>query len=312
MPYAEAMSRYGSDKPDLRCGMEIGDLSTVFEGSSFGLFADAVASGKHVRGFVVPGGARYSRRELDEFGEQARQLGAPALVWARRAAGGAVQSSALKAAGEETIGRALQAAGAGEGDLLLMAVGAGDGASTVLGQLRLAAAKKEALLKPDQFAFTWVVGFPLLEWDENDKRFVAVHHPFTSPMPDDIERLEREPGSVRAQAYDLVLNGSEIGGGSIRIHDSALQSRLFKAINLTDEEARHRFGFFLEALQYGTPPHGGIALGLDRIITILAGESSIREVIAFPKTAAAVDQMTGAPTSVDRRQLDDLHLAVHD
>ncbi|MGE5361122.1 MAG: aspartate--tRNA ligase [Bacteroidales bacterium] len=312
LPYSEAMARYGSDKPDLRVGLEIVELGQVFQGSSFGLFADAAAAGKHVRGLVVPGGARYSRRELDELGEQAKQAGGGALIWARRASGGAVQSSALKAAGEETIARALESASAREGDLLLMTFGDGDAASTVLGQLRLAVARKEQLLKPDQFAFAWVVGFPLLEWDENEKRFVSVHHPFTSPVADDLDRLDSEPGRVRAQAYDLVLNGSEIGGGSIRIHDSDLQSRVFKAINLTEDEARHRFGFFLEALQYGTPPHGGIALGLDRIVTILAGETSIRDVMAFPKTAAAVDQMTGAPTTVDTRQLSELHISVRD
>jgi len=310
MPYGEAMAAYGSDKPDLRCGMEIADLSAVFQGSSFGLFADALAAGARVRGFVVPGGARYSRRDLDELAEQAKALGAPALIWARRATGGAVQSSALKAAGEDTIAAALRAAGAGEGDLLLMTSGAGDDASKALGQVRLMVAKKEGLLKPDQFVFTWVVGFPLLEWDVTEKRFVSVHHPFTSPVPDDLDRLETEPGGIRAQAYDLVLNGSEIGGGSIRIHDSDLQSRIFRLLNISEEDAKHRFGFFLEALQYGTPPHGGIALGLDRIVAILAGESSIREVIAFPKTAAAVDLMTRAPSTVDGRQLDELHISV--
>jgi aspartyl-tRNA synthetase len=330
MPYAEALARYGSDKPDLRCGMEICDLSAVFEGCSFTLFAAAIASRGHVRGFVVPGGARYSRRELDELADQAKHLGAPALVWARRATGGAVQSSALKAAGEETIRRALETAGAGEGDLLLMTFGTDKGpylafkaedreeilgqeapeASRALGQLRLNIAKKEGLLKLDDFVFTWVVGFPLLEWDENEKRFVSVHHPFTSPVAEDLDRLEQEPGSVRAQAYDLVLNGSEIGGGSIRIHDSRLQSRIFRLLNISDEEAQHRFGFFLEALQYGTPPHGGIALGLDRIVAILAGENSIRAVIAFPKTTAAVDLMAGAPSTVDERQLHELHVAV--
>jgi aspartyl-tRNA synthetase len=310
MPYGEALARYGSDKPDLRCGMEIEDLSTVFQGSSFSLFAEAVGAGARVRGFVVPGGARYSRRELDELAEQVKAGGAPALIWARRTKDGGIQSSALKAAGEETIARALETAGAGEGDLLLMTSGAGDDASKALGQVRLTVARKEGLLKPDEFAFTWVVGFPLLEWDEGEKRFMSVHHPFTSPVAEDLGRLDTEPASVRAQAYDLVLNGSEIAGGSIRIHDSDLQGRIFQLLNISDEEARQRFGFFLEALQYGTPPHGGIALGLDRTVAILAGENSIREVIAFPKTAAAVDLMTGAPSTVDDRQLDDLHVAV--
>jgi aspartyl-tRNA synthetase len=176
--------------------------------------------------------------------------------------------------------------------------------------MRLAFGKRLGLLRPDQFAFTWVVDFPLLEWDETELRFVSMHHPFTSPIDADLEKMETDPGAVRAKAYDLVLNGSEIGGGSIRIHDTQMQARIFRLLNISDEEAAARFGFFLEALEYGTPPHGGIALGLDRIIAILAGESSIREVIAFPKTAAAVDLMTGAPSTVDAKQLRELSLGV--
>ena len=307
MRYAEAMARYGSDKPDLRCGLEIQDLSAVFAETTFTPFRDALAAGGAVRGFVVPGGAKYSRKQLDTLTEQARQAGASGLVWVRQAEDG-VKSPALKGAGEAALRLALERAGAAAQDLLLLAAGAADQASKVLGQLRLAVARGEGLLKPDTFAFTWVTDFPMFEWDEDEKRFSAMHHPFTSPVPEDVARVESDPGSVRAQAYDLVLNGSEIGGGSIRIHDASVQARVFKAIGLTDEEAKHRFGFFLQALSYGTPPHGGIALGLDRIVAILAGESSIREVIAFPKTAAAVDQMTGAPTEVDDRQLRELHL----
>ena len=307
MRYAEAMARYGSDKPDLRCGLEIQDLSAVFAETTFTPFRDALAAGGAVRGFVVPGGAKYSRKQLDTLTEQARHAGASGLVWVRQAEDG-VKSPALKGAGEAALRLALERAGAAAQDLLLLAAGAADQASKVLGQLRLAVARGEGLLKPDTFAFTWVTDFPMFEWDEDEKRFSAMHHPFTSPVPEDVARVESDPGSVRAQAYDLVLNGSEIGGGSIRIHDASVQARVFKAIGLTDEEAKHRFGFFLQALSYGTPPHGGIALGLDRIVAILAGESSIREVIAFPKTAAAVDQMTGAPTEVDDRQLRELHL----
>jgi aspartyl-tRNA synthetase len=180
----------------------------------------------------------------------------------------------------------------------------------LLGQLRLNIARRDDLLDPDQYAFTWVVDFPLLEWDAEDRKWIYVHHPFTSPHDDDLSRLETDPGSARAKAYDLVLNGSEIGGGSIRIHDSTLQRQMFSLLNISDEEARTRFGFFLEALEYGTPPHGGIALGLDRVIAILAGESSIREVIAFPKTAAAVDLMSDAPSAVDPRQLRELHIRI--
>ncbi len=310
MTYAEAITRYGSDKPDLRCGMEIVDASTAFADCGFGPFRDAVASGGAVRGIVVSGGARFSRRQLDELGAQARQLGAAGLVWARRTEGGDPQSPILKAAGAAVLSDVLARCGAGPLDVLLLAAGPADETSKVLGHLRLAIAKQEGLLASDTFAFTWVVDFPLFEWDAVERRFVSMHHPFTSPRLDDLDRLEQDPAGVRAQAYDLVLNGSEIGGGSIRIHDASLQSRVFRLMNITDEEARRRFGFFLEALQYGTPPHGGIALGLDRIVAILAGESSIREVIAFPKTAAAVDLMSEAPSEVDDRQLADLHLRV--
>ena len=214
----------------------------------------------------------------------------------------------LKVAGEATVRRALERAGVEKGDLMLLAAGAPDGASKLLGQLRLELAQQAGLLDPKRFTFAWVVDFPLLEWDAADRRYVAMHHPFTSPIDEDVERLSTDPGSVRAKAYDLVLNGGEIGGGSIRIHDQALQRRMFELLNIGADEARARFGFFLDALDYGTPPHGGIALGLDRIVALLAGEASIRDVIAFPKTATAVDLMAGAPASVDRRQLKELRL----
>jgi aspartyl-tRNA synthetase len=309
MPYPEAIARYGSDKPDLRFGLEIQDLSTVFAATPFTPFRDALAAGGAVRGFVAPGAAKYSRKQLDGLTERARHAGASGLVWVRVGDDG-LKSPAVKSAGEATLRAAFERAGAGAQDLLLLAAGAPDATSKVLGQLRLSVAKDEGLAKPDDFAFTWVTEFPMFEWDADERRFAAMHHPFTSPIPEDLGLLETAPERVRAQAYDLVLNGSEIGGGSIRIHDADTQARVFKAINLTDEEAGHRFGFFLQALTFGTPPHGGIALGLDRIVAILAGESSIREVIAFPKTAAAVDLMTGAPTGVDSRQLRDLRLDI--
>ena len=307
LPYAEAMAKYGSDKPDLRCGMEIRALSDAFRDSSFSLFRSAVESGGEVRGFAVPNAARYSRRELDELVEQSKQLGAAGLVWARRAEG-VVQSSALKAAGEEAIRRTLDLAQAGASDLLLMAAGPSEATSKVLGQLRLQVAKKEGLLDPNAFAFLWVVDFPMFEWLEEEGRFEFMHHPFTSPLERDAAMLESDPGRTRARAYDLVLNGSEIAGGSIRIHDQQLQRLVFKLLRISDEEARLRFGFFLDALEFGTPPHGGIALGLDRIIAILCGEPSIRDVIAFPKTAQAVDLMAGAPSTVNPKQLKELHL----
>ena len=307
MPYGEAIAKYGSDKPDLRFGLEIKDLSDVFRNAEFRVFKDIIAGGGVVRGFAVPGGNKYSRSQIDVLVDQAKQMGFAGLIWVRP---GEPPTSSVKALTEGTLRASLAAAGAGTEDLLLMAAGPADNTSKLLGQLRLAIAKKENLLDPGKFEFLWVTEFPLLEYHEEDGRWYSMHHPFTSPLDDDIEKLESDPGGVRAKAYDLVLNGSEIGGGSVRIHDAALQSRMFKRLGISDEEAKERFGFFLEALEYGTPPHGGIALGVDRIVAILAGESSIREVIAFPKTANAVDLMAGAPSPVDAKQLRELHLKI--
>ncbi len=307
MSYADAMAKYGTDKPDLRVGMELVDLSAQFTESAFTPFQSAVARKEVVRGLAVPGGAAFSRKQLDDLTAQAKTLGASGLVWARQS-GETIQSPALKSAGEEVLRAALGAAGAKPADLLLMVAGEAGNASRILGQLRLDIAKQQGWLKPDEFAFTWVVDFPLFDWDNEDKRWVAMHHPFTSPLEADMDGMEQAPGSARAQAYDLVLNGTEIGGGSIRIHDSSLQKRLFKLLGISDEDAKLRFGFFTEALEYGTPPHGGIAFGLDRIVAILAGEPSIRDVMAFPKTAAAVDLMSQAPSTVDARQLKELKL----
>jgi aspartyl-tRNA synthetase len=305
MPYAEAIAKYGSDKPDLRFGLEIRDLSDVFRDSEFRVFKQIVADGGVVRGIALPGGNKYTRSQIDVLVDQAKQMGFSGLIWVRP---GEPPTSSVKALTEGTLRAALEKAGATASDLLLLAAGAADATSKLLGQLRLALAKKENLARPDAFEFLWVTDFPLLEYHEEDERWYSMHHPFTSPLDTDIEKLESDPGGVRAKAYDLVLNGSEIGGGSIRIHDAALQARMFTRLGITDEEAKDRFGFFLEALEYGTPPHGGIALGVDRIVAILAGESSIREVIAFPKTANAVDLMAGAPSPVDARQLRELHL----
>ena len=307
--YADAIARYGSDKPDLRAGMEIQDISGVFAESTFSVFRDVVAAGGEVRGFVVTGGARYSRKELDELTEQAKSAGASGLVWARNA-GGAVQSSALKAAGEGTIRRALERGGARDGDLLLMTAGAHEPTSKALGALRLHVARKENLLDPNRFEFLWVVDFPMFEWLADEQRYEFMHHPFTAPLESDAALLETDQARARARAYDLVLNGSEIAGGSIRIHDQAVQKLIFKLLQISDEEARLRFGFFLDALEYGTPPHGGIAIGLDRTVAILCGESSIRDVIAFPKTAQAQDLMAAAPSTVNEKQLRELKLKV--
>ena len=230
------------------------------------------------------------------------------MVWVRQAPDGPIQSSILKAAGAEALTQVIELAGAGPDDLTLLAAGSGYEASVLLGQFRLRLAARGGLIDESRTALSWVVDFPLLEWSETEQRLVSMHHPFTSPRPEDLGRLADEPAAVRARAYDLVLNGNEIGGGSIRIHDSELQARIFQLLQISDDEARARFGFFLDALQYGTPPHGGIALGLDRIVALLAGEPSIRDVMAFPKTAGAVDLMSGSPSTVGRRQLRDLHL----
>jgi len=305
--YADAMLRYGSDKPDMRPGMEIAELGSHVTESPFGVFRDALAAGGVVRGFVVPGGATYSRKDLDGLTGQARELGAGGLVWVRLA-GGTLQSSALKAAGEGPLREMFDAAGGLEGGLLLVAVGDAALVARVLGQLRLVIAKREGLLNPTDYRFVWVTGFPLLEWNADEGRWDSMHHPFTSPRPEDFPLLDSAPDQVRARAYDLALNGSEIAGGSIRIHDPDVQRKVFRLLGISDDEARARFGFFLDALEFGTPPHGGIAFGLDRIVALLCGEASIREVIAFPKTTQAVDLMSGAPSPVDPKQLKELKL----
>ncbi|MEO8681942.1 MAG: aspartate--tRNA ligase [Vicinamibacterales bacterium] len=306
MPYAEAMAKYGSDKPDLRFGLEIQDLGPLFAESPFGIFREAIAHGGTVRGFVIPGAAKYSRREVDELVDQAKQLGAAGLIYGRYTAEG-VQVSA-KAIGEEGIRKALEAAGAAKGDLLVLASGSPDNASKVLGGLRLLVAKKENLVPEGKWELTWVTDFPLFDWNADEKRWDSVNHPFTAPREEDLHMLQSDPGKVLAKAYDVILNGWELGGGSIRIHDRETQATVFRLLGLSDEDAKKRFGFFLESLEYGTPPHGGLALGLDRICALLSGETSIREVIPFPKTTQAVDLMCDAPSTVDPRQLRELHI----
>ena len=307
MAYADAMAIYGSDKPDLRFDLKIQDVGAQFATSPFGIFREAVEHGGTVRGFVIPGAGGASRRELDEIVDLAKQAGAAGLVWVRRGAEGVAAPSA-KAIGAETGAAVLEAMGAGPQDLVVLACGAAEATSKMLGQLRLTVAKKRDLIPADRWELLWVTDFPLFEWNADEQRWDSLHHPFTSPREEDLARLATDPGSVKARAYDVVLNGWELGGGSIRIHDRETQATVFRLLGLSDEQAKLRFGFFLEALEYGTPPHGGLALGLDRIVAMLAGESSIREVIPFPKTTQAVDLMSDAPSTVDAAQLRELRI----
>jgi aspartyl-tRNA synthetase len=322
LPYRDAMEWYGSDKPDLRCSLKLQDVTGLFAASGFNLFRAAAESQgqRRVRALFLPGEAAgsLSRKALDAYQEQARQMGAGGLPYAKWGKEGLSSSfkKFLEPADEAALKNHLGVTGEG---IALFAVGTDAQTSKVLGDLRLKVSRDLALVEKDEatrralsdeatFRFLWVVDFPLLEWSEEAQRFVACHHPFTSPHPEDLELLETDPGKCRAVAYDLVLNGFEVGGGSIRIHDAETQSRMFRIIGIGEAEARAKFGFLLDALAFGAPPHGGLALGLDRLVMLLAGVDNIREVIAFPKTAQARCLMTDAPSPVDERQLRELHL----
>jgi aspartyl-tRNA synthetase len=310
--YAEAVARYGSDRPDLRFGLEIADLSALLGASGFRGFKETVAQGGVVRGFTIPGGvgaAEASRKQVDGWVETARRSGAAGVLTLRRK-DGELAFQVKNALTPAELEGAAAALGLEEGGLALIVAAPEKTAAVALGTLRLELARAYGLIPEGKHAFLWVTEFPLVEWDADAGRWFATHHPFTSPDPRDLERMESDPGSVRARAYDVVLDGIELGGGSIRMHDPALQSRVFELLGIGKEEAESRFGFFLEALRYGAPPHGGIALGLDRMVMLLAGAPSIRDVIAFPKTASATDLMTDAPSTVDAKQLAELGIGV--
>lgn len=311
MTYQEAMERFGSDKPDTRFGMELLDVSELFKTSGFKVFSSAVENGGQVKAINVKGGASdYSRKDIDALTEFVSVYGAKGLAWLKAEADG-LKGPISKFFNEEEQAALTSALSVEENDLLLFVADKTSVVADSLGALRLKLAKERKLIDETMYNFLWVTDWPLLEYDEEAKRYFAAHHPFTMPVKEDLEKLSTDPGSVRAVAYDLVLNGYELGGGSLRIYERDIQEKMFSTLGFTQEEAREQFGFLLEAFEYGTPPHGGIALGLDRLVMLLAGRSNLRDTIAFPKTASASDPLTDAPGGVSEQQLDDLHLKLN-
>lgn len=312
MTWREAMDRFGSDKPDLRFGMELKDVSEVVKNCGFGVFTGALAAGGSVRGINAEGEGAMPRKKIDALVDLAKTYGAKGLAYLAVNEDGSYKSSFAKFMTAEELDALVSAMDGKPGDLLLFAADKNATVWAVLGALRLELGRQKGLMRKDDFKFLWVTEFPQFEYSEEQKRFVAMHHPFTMPMEEDLDRLESDPGSVRAKAYDIVLNGTELGGGSVRIHQSDVQERMFEALGFTKEAAHEQFGFLLDAFQYGVPPHAGLAYGLDRLVMLMAGEDSIRDVIAFPKVKDASCLMTNAPSTVDAKQLDELCLIVAD
>ena len=310
MTWQEAMDRFGSDKPDTRFGMELKDVSEIVRDCGFGVFTGALENGGSVRGINAEGQGHMPRKKIDALVEFAKGFGAKGLAYLSVNEDGTYKSSFAKFMTEEQLKALVDAMGGKPGDLLLFAADKNKVVWDVLGNLRLELARNLGLLDKNQFNFLWVTEFPLLEWSEEQNRFVAMHHPFTMPMDEDLDKIDTDPGAVRAKAYDIVLNGTELGGGSVRIHQADIQEKMFEVLGFTKEQAQERFGFLLDAFKYGVPPHAGLAYGFDRLMMLMTGADSIREVIAFPKVKDASDLMTNAPDVVDPVQLDELGIAV--
>ena len=304
----EAMDKYGSDKPDLRFGMEFHDCTELVKDTDFQVFRTIIEKGGIVKGIVVPGDAGIARRELDDLVEYVNRYGAKGIAWACHNEDGTIKSQIMKFLGEETIRNLFAHTETKPGDLLLMIADKPATVARALGELRLEMARRRNMIDENKLAFTWVTDFPMFEYNEDEKRYTAMHHPFTMPREEDLDKLKDDQGNVKAIAYDMVLNGVEIGGGSLRIYQSDIQEKVFEAIGLTLEEARSKFGFMLDAFEYGAPPHGGCAFGLDRLVMLMAKRQSIRDVIAFPKTQSAADIMSQAPSEVAPKQLKELHI----